>query len=60
MTNILIFLVGALWLVVLGLAAVVWVMLRQIGVLYERISPMGALMDSAGPAVGEEIGRAHV
>ena len=53
MTNILIFLVGALWLVVLGLAAVVWVMLRQIGVLYERISPMGALMDSAGPAVGE-------
>lgn len=51
--NVLIILVVALWLAVLGLAMVVWVMLRQIGVLYERISPMGALMDSAGPQVGE-------
>ena len=47
------FAVGALWIVVLALCAVIWVMLRQIGVLYERISPMGALMDSAGPDVGE-------
>lgn len=51
--NPLAFAVGALWVVVLALCAVIWVMLRQIGVLYERISPMGALMDSAGPAVGE-------
>ena len=51
--NPLVFAVAALWVVVLALCAVIWVMLRQIGVLYERISPMGALMDSAGPAVGE-------
>ena len=47
------FAVAALWVLVLALAGIVWVMLRQIGVLYERISPMGALMDSAGPQVGE-------
>ena len=47
------FLVAGLWAAVLVLAGLVWVMLRQIGVLYERISPMGALMDSAGPEVGE-------
>ncbi len=47
------FLVAGLWAAVLVLAGLVWVMLRQIGVLYERISPMGALMDSAGPDVGE-------
>jgi len=51
--NALVFAVAALWVLVLVLVGVVWVMLRQIGVLYERISPMGALMDSAGPAVGE-------
>ena len=51
--NALVFAVAALWVLVLVLVGVVWVMLRQIGVLYERISPMGALMDSAGPQVGE-------
>jgi len=51
--NALVFAVAALWVLVLILLGVVWVMLRQIGVLYERISPMGALMDSAGPQVGE-------
>jgi methylamine dehydrogenase accessory protein MauD len=51
--TLLIFLVAALWVAVLVLAALVWVMLRQIGVLYERVAPVGALMDSAGPQVGE-------
>ncbi|OHB26870.1 MAG: methylamine dehydrogenase accessory protein MauD [Phenylobacterium sp. RIFCSPHIGHO2_01_FULL_69_31] len=46
-------LLGALWLCFLVLAAVVWAMLRQIGVLYERVAPVGALMDSGGPKVGE-------
>ncbi len=53
MTTILIFAVVALWIVVMILAAVVLVMLRQIGVLYERVAPVGALMDSAGPEVGQ-------
>lgn len=53
MTNLLVFAVVALWILCLALAGVVWVMLRQIGILYERIAPVGALMDAAGPQVGE-------
>lgn len=45
-------LLAVTWLALLVLAAVVWVMLRQIGVLYERIAPVGAMMDGAGPEVG--------
>jgi methylamine dehydrogenase accessory protein MauD len=51
--GILTFAVIALWLVVIAMALMMWVMLRQIGVLYERVAPVGALMDSAGPQVGE-------
>jgi methylamine dehydrogenase accessory protein MauD len=42
-----------LWLVVLGLCAVVVALVRQIGVLHERIAPAGALMFGEGPKVGE-------
>lgn len=42
-----------LWLVVLALLLVVWALARQIGVLYERIAPMGALMIDQGPKVGD-------
>ena len=53
MTTILAFAVAVLWVVVVALAGVVFVMLRQIGVLYERVAPIGAMVDSAGPKVGE-------
>jgi len=43
----------ALWVVVVVLAAVVAALVRQIGVLYERVAPAGALMVGRGPAVGE-------
>ncbi|MBV6273261.1 methylamine dehydrogenase accessory protein MauD [Alcaligenaceae bacterium CGII-47] len=43
----------ALWAVVLGLLLVVLALSRQIGVLYERVAPMGALTIDKGPAVGE-------
>lgn len=42
-----------LWLVVLVLCAVVVALVRQIGVLHERIAPAGALMFGEGPKVGE-------
>lgn len=41
-----------LWVAVLGLSAVVVALLRQIGVLHERIAPAGALFGQAGPEVG--------
>jgi methylamine dehydrogenase accessory protein MauD len=42
-----------LWVAVVLLAGVVAALVRQIGVLYERVAPAGALMVSKGPAVGE-------
>src|SRR5690606_14835708 len=42
-----------LWLVVLSLVLVVLALSRQIGVLYERVAPMGALTMDKGPAVGD-------
>jgi len=42
-----------LWVVVLCLVLVVLALSRQIGVLYERVAPMGALTMDKGPAVGE-------
>jgi methylamine dehydrogenase accessory protein MauD len=43
----------ALWVAVVVLAAVVLALLRQVGVLHERVAPAGALMERSGPAVGE-------
>jgi len=42
-----------LWVVVLCLLAVVLALTRQLGVLHERIAPVGALMLNRGLAVGE-------
>lgn len=42
-----------LWLVVVALAAVVFALMRQIGVLHERVAPVGALVSGSGPRVGE-------
>ncbi len=42
-----------LWLVVIALAFVVMALVRQIGILHERIAPVGALATTRGPEVGE-------
>lgn len=42
-----------LWVMVIGLLIVVVALVRQIGVLHERISPVGALMLAKGLKVGE-------
>ncbi len=41
-----------LWIVVLVLAALVVALTRQIGVLHERVFPVGALLTPGGPQVG--------
>lgn len=43
-----------LWLVVIALVVAVFALARQIGVLYERVAPMGALMLDEGPKVGDQ------
>ena len=45
--------VVVLWIVVVVLAAVVFALARQVGVLHERLAPAGALALSDGPKVGE-------
>jgi methylamine dehydrogenase accessory protein MauD len=42
-----------LWLVVIALAASVFALARQIGLLHERLPGVGALVTSEGPALGE-------
>lgn len=42
-----------LWLAVVVLAALVFALARQIGVLHERLGPAGALLLRGGPQVGE-------
>jgi len=44
-----------LWVVVLALVGVVLALVRQIGVLHERVAPAGALMLGRGPKVGETV-----
>lgn len=41
-----------LWLAVIALGLMLWALSRQVGVLFERVAPMGALVTDAGPAVG--------
>lgn len=45
--------VVVLWAVVIALLVVVFALARQVGILFERVAPMGALMTDAGPKVGE-------
>jgi len=44
---------ATLWLVVIGLAVALLAVVRQLGVLHERIAPVGALMLAKGLKVGE-------
>lgn len=44
-----------LWVVVLALALIVLALVRQLGVLHERIAPAGALMLNRGLNVGERV-----
>jgi methylamine dehydrogenase accessory protein MauD len=43
-----------LWLIVVALSFVIFALMRQIGVLHERVFPAGALMTGSGPQVGEQ------
>lgn len=44
-----------LWIVVVALCAVVLALVRQVGLLHERIAPVGALMTQRGLRVGEAV-----
>jgi methylamine dehydrogenase accessory protein MauD len=54
MNTALLLSVVRLWVLVLGLAATVAALARQIGVLHERVAPAGALLMPDGARIGEE------
>ena len=51
---------AALWVVVIGLCLALLAVVRQLGVLHERIAPAGALMLAKGLKVGEPAPRITV
>ncbi len=53
--NLLIFSNILLWVVVLIQLAVIFALARQIGILFERVSPVGAMISDAGPALGDKV-----
>lgn len=46
-----------LWIAVVALMLVILALARQVGILYERIAPMGALAVASGPVVGDSAPR---
>jgi len=46
--------VAVLFAMVLGLSIAVFALSRQVGILFERVAPMGALIIDAGPKVGSQ------
>jgi len=53
MTTWLVVAVVLLWCIVIALALTVFALTRQIGVLYERVAPAGALMVNQALKVGD-------
>lgn len=51
--NALIFAVIALWVVVLVLIGIVFALTRQVGILFERVTPVGAMVNDSGPQIGD-------
>jgi methylamine dehydrogenase accessory protein MauD len=49
-----------LWLAVLALGGLVLALTRQIGLLHERLGPVGALVGGSGPEVGEPAPQLHL
>lgn len=45
--------VSVLWVLVVALGVAVFALARQVGILFERVSPMGALITESGPKVGD-------
>jgi methylamine dehydrogenase accessory protein MauD len=53
MTTLLTISMVLMWILILVLGVVVWALARQIGVLFERVAPAGALMVNASVKAGD-------
>lgn len=52
--NLIIFALAALFLMVVAQTIALLALGRQVGILFERVSPMGALVNDSGPEVGQQ------
>lgn len=52
--NLIIFALVALFLMVVAQMIALLALGRQVGILFERVSPMGALVNDSGPEVGQQ------
>lgn len=46
---------AALWLALIVQTGIIFALARQIGILYERISPVGAMINESGPEIGATV-----
>lgn len=53
--SLLVFSNIVLWIVMLVQLGVCFALARQIGILFERVSPVGAMISDAGPALGDKV-----
>lgn len=51
------FSVVALWVIVIVQTGVIFALARQVGILFERVSPVGAMISSNGPELGQAVPR---
>ncbi|WP_323991316.1 methylamine dehydrogenase accessory protein MauD [Nguyenibacter sp. L1] len=52
--TLIIFILAVIVLLLVALALCLLALGRQVGILFERIAPMGALVNDSGPAVGQQ------
>lgn len=53
--NLLVFSNILLWIVVVIQIGVIFALARQIGILFERVSPVGAMVSDMGPGLGDKV-----
>lgn len=53
--NMLIFSNVILWIVVIVQTGVIFALARQVGILFERVSPIGAMISDSGPDLGDTV-----
>lgn len=53
--SVLGFSVIVLWVIVILQVGVIFALARQVGILFERVSPVGAMISSNGPELGEPV-----
>ena len=55
--NLIVFSNVLLWIIVIVQIGVIFALARQVGILFERVSPVGAMISDSGPALGDTVAK---